>query len=112
MDTTDEFEAALDRLDTQREILTQSLNEVASDIGMALRDVGLNFPLFITVRQEGDALATIATPHDPSDEDWQAAVAIVCRIISGKTECGKLRGRQLACVMVPGSITAADVASG
>lgn len=112
MDMMDEFEAALDRLDTQRKVLTQSRNEIGSDIGMALRDVGLNFPLFITVRQEGDALATIATLLDPSDEDWQAAVAIVCQIIGEKTECGKLRGRQLACVMVSGSITAADVTAG
>ena len=33
-----------------------------------MRDVGLTFPLYITVRNSGDALVTIATPLDPSDE--------------------------------------------
>jgi hypothetical protein len=34
----DEREATLDRLDAEREVLTQSLNEIASDIGTALHD--------------------------------------------------------------------------
>ena len=39
----DELEAALDRVGKERGILTQSLNEIANDIGKALRDVGLGF---------------------------------------------------------------------
>ena len=62
-----------DKLDTQRDIIRQSINEIANDIGMAMRDVGLTFPLYITVRNSGDALVTIATPLDPSDADWQQA---------------------------------------
>ena len=46
---------------------------IINDIGMAMRDVGLTFPLYITVRNSGDALGTIATPIDPSDEEWQQA---------------------------------------
>ena len=38
-----------------------------------MRDVGLTFPLYITVRNSGDALVTIATPLDPPDTDWQQA---------------------------------------
>ena len=70
-----------DTLDAQRDIIRQSLDAIANDIGMAMRDVGLTFPLYITVRNSGDALVTIATSLDPSDEEWQQASKIVCRII-------------------------------
>ena len=43
-----------DTLDAQRDIIRQSLNEIVSDIGMAMRDVGLTFPLYITVRNSGE----------------------------------------------------------
>ena len=57
-----------DTLDAHRDIIRQSINEIANDIGMAMRDVGLTFPLYITVRNSGDSLVTIATPLDPSDD--------------------------------------------
>jgi hypothetical protein len=62
-----------DSLDAQRDIIRQSLETITNDIGMAMRDVGLTFSLYITVRNSGDALVTIATPLDPSDTDWQQA---------------------------------------
>ena len=48
---------------------------------MEMRDVGLTFPLYITVRNSGDALVTIATPLDPSDTDWRQASEIFCRTL-------------------------------
>ena len=45
-------------------IIRQSLNEIANDIGMAMRDVGLTFPFYITVRNSGDSLVAIATSLD------------------------------------------------
>ena len=39
----DELDAALDRLDAKQEVPTQSLNDIANDIGKAFRDVGLGF---------------------------------------------------------------------
>ena len=63
-----------DRLDAQRDIIRQSLNEIANDIGMAMRDVGLTFPLYMTVRNSGDALVTIATTLDPSDDRLAAGI--------------------------------------
>ncbi len=72
------------RLDAQREIIRASLNEIASNIGMMMRDAGLHFPVYITVRDIGDSLATIATPVDPSDDDWQHASDIVCRIMEDR----------------------------
>ena len=98
------------RLDAQRDIIRQSLDAIINDIEMAMRDVGLTFPVYITVRNSGDALVTIASPHDPSDEQWQQASAIVCRTLEERVGCGRLRGRELACAIAnAGAINAADV---
>src|ERR1700693_1576462 len=88
-----------DILDAQRDIIRQSLNEIANDIGMAMRDVGLTFPVYMTVRNSGDALVTIATTLDPSSADWQQASEIVCRILEEKVGCGRLRGQELPCAI-------------
>ena len=99
-----------DTRNTQRDIIRQSLNEIANDIGMAMRDVGLTFPVYMTVRNSGDALVTIATPLDPSDAEWQQATAIVCRTLEERVGCDRLRGQELACAIAnAGSINAADV---
>ena len=100
-----------DQRDAQRDIVGESLDEIANDIGIAMRDVGLTFPVYMTVRNSGDALVTIATTLDPSDADWQQASEIVCRIIQDKVGCGRLRGPDgysLATANA-GTITAADV---
>ena len=99
-----------DRLDAQRDIIRQSLDAITNDIGMAMRDVGLTFPLYITVRNSGDSLVTIATSLDPSDEEWEHARQIVCRTLEGRVGCGRLGGRELACAIAnAGAINAADV---
>jgi hypothetical protein len=75
-----------------------------------MRDAGLTFPLYITVRNSGDSLVTIATPPDPSDADWQQAREIVCRTLEERVGCVRLRGRELACAIAnAGAINAADV---
>ena len=112
MDTLDNFYTTStdNRLDAQRDIIRESLNEIAADIGMAMRDEGLHFPVYITVRNSGGSLATIATPLDPSDDDWSRAAAIVCQVMEKKIGGGKLTGRELACAIANGSMSAAEVA--
>ena len=98
------------KLDTQRDIIRQSLDAIVADIGMKMRDIGLTFPLYITVRNSGDALVTIATSLDPSDTDWQQASEIVCRTLEERVGCDRLRGRELNCAIAnAGSINAADL---
>ena len=112
MNTFDEQDDSIfdDRLDAQREIIRQSLNEITNDIGMAMRDVGLTFPVYMTVRNSGDALVTIATTLDPSDADWQQASEIVCRILEERVGCDRLRGQTLPCAIAnAGVINGADV---
>jgi len=63
MDTFDDEDNTQrdDRLDAQRKIIKASLNEIAKEVGMIMRDEGLRFPVYITVKNSGDSLATIAT---------------------------------------------------
>jgi len=102
-----------DRLDAQRKIIRASLNEIANDIGMIMRDEGLGFPVYITVRNSGDSLATIATTLDPTDAEWSRASAIVCQVIEKRVGCGKLRGRELpSAVANAAPISVAEVTAG
>ncbi len=98
-----------DELDAQRDLIRHSLDAIANEVGMALRDGGLTFPVFITVRNSGDALVTIATPLDPSDADWQHASEIVCQIIEKRAGGIRVRSLELACAVANGTIAAADV---
>ena len=108
MDTTTEG-TSTDGIDAQREMIRQSLDEIANDISMALRDAGLRFPVYLTVPNSGDALATFATPLDPSDDDWAAASGIVTRIVSKALGDIPLRNRPQKCAMARATMSAADV---
>jgi hypothetical protein len=88
-----------DRLESQRETIRQSLDDIANDIGMAMRDVGLKFSVYITVRNSGDSLATIATPSDESDVDWSRASAIVRQVIGKRIGSDRLCERDLPCAV-------------
>jgi hypothetical protein len=67
------------------------------------------FPVFLTVPSSGSSIATIATPLDPSDEDWAYASAIACRIIEQRLGDVRLRGRPLHCAVANAKIAATDV---
>jgi hypothetical protein len=100
-------------IQSQREIIRRSLDEIASDIGMVMRDEGLRFPVFLTVRDNGGSLATIATPLDPSDDDWERASAIACQVIGQKIGDRKLRHRELLCAVANAApMSAAEVSPG
>jgi hypothetical protein len=106
MDTHD------NKLDAQRDIIRHSLPELVNDIGMRTRDEGLHFPVYITVRDHGDSLATIATPLDPSGDDWSRATAIVCQVIQKKTGTDGLRWRELLCAVANAApMSAVEVAA-
>ena len=95
--------------DAQREIIRQSLDEIAAEVATALRDAHLDFPVFLTVPNSGDSLATMACPLDPSDADWSHASAIVCRIIGQRLGDARLSGRSLHCAVANATMGAADV---
>jgi hypothetical protein len=97
-------------MDAQRDKVRKSLDEITNEIGMALRDAGLTFPIYITVPTSGNSLAMTATPLDPSDADWEQARIIVNEIIEKTIGCGKLRARELTCAVANAApMTAADL---
>jgi hypothetical protein len=98
-----------DGLEYQQSIIQQSLDEIAAEIGTAMRDAHLDFPVGLTTPSSGFALATIVTTLDPSDDDWSSATAIVRQIVSRKLGGLRLRSRHLPCVMANATMTAADI---
>jgi hypothetical protein len=111
MDTLDDLDTASidDKLVAQRDIISESLNDLAADIGMAMRDAHLDFPVYLTVPNSGQSIAMIATPLDLSDSDWSHASAIVCRIIGQRLGDVRLRGRALHCAVANATISATEV---
>jgi hypothetical protein len=100
-------------LDRQRVILRASINQIAAEVEVALRDAGIGFPVYISVRDSGDSLATIATPTDPTDEDWRHASAVTCKVIGDWVGSDRLRGRELACAIANASrISASELTEG
>jgi hypothetical protein len=95
--------------ETQREIIRLALNEIAAEVATSLRAANLDFPVFITVPNSGDSLATMACPIDPSDEDWAHASAIVCRIIGQRLGDAPLHGKPMHCAVANATMGAADV---
>ena len=95
--------------DAQREVIRQSLDEIAAQVATSLRDAHLDFPVYITVPNSGDSLATMACPLDPSDSDWSHASAIVCRIIGQRLGDARLSGRPLHCAVANATLGAAEV---
>jgi len=64
MDTATELSAD-NRIEQDRAIIQQSRDEIAAAVGTALRDAGLNYPVYLYIPRSGDALVTLATPVDP-----------------------------------------------
>jgi hypothetical protein len=97
-------------LDDQRESIKGSLNEITNDIGMAMRDAGLgSIPIYMVIPKSGDALASLATPVNPSEEEWSCIMDIAFKVIQEKIGCGELCSRALSCAAVNEPMVVADV---
>lgn len=100
----------IDYLDAQRESIRNALDEITNDIGTTMRDAGLgHIPVYLVIPNSGDAIATVATPLDPSDDEWSRVMEIACRVIQQKTGSSKLRSRPLACTAINTTMVSADV---
>ena len=85
-----------DTLDAQRDIIRQSINEIANDIGIKMRDVSLTFPVYITVRNSGDSLRLL--PLLSIGCRLAARQRIVCRTLEERIGCIGCEAR-LACAI-------------
>jgi hypothetical protein len=108
MDTINELSTA-ERVEAQREVIRQSLAEIATDIESELKQSGLTFPVFVTVPSSGDAILSLASPLDPSDHDWASATAIVNQIIGEWLGGIGLSTRICPCATVNVTMSAADL---
>jgi hypothetical protein len=97
--------------EAQREIIRLTLDEIAAEVSIALRDARLDFPVYLTVPNSGQSVMTMTCPHDPdpSDGDWSFATAIVCRITGQRLGDVRLRGRSLRCVAAGPTMAASEL---
>ncbi len=97
-----------DDREEKRSVIRLALDEIALDIDVALRDAHLDFPVYLTVPHSGDALATLACPVDPSDEEWSKAATIACLVVSERLGDIRLCGRPLPCAIANATMGATD----
>ena len=109
MDTSDRRQDSSTAGDpeAQRTLIKSLLNDIAAEVGDAIRNARLDFPVYLTVPNSGDSLATIACPLDPSDEDWSQASEIVCKVIGKRLGGMRLLGRPLVCAAANPTVAAA-----
>jgi hypothetical protein len=112
MDTIIQHDLTTDSpIESKREIIRGCFNEVIVEIGDRLRESGLGAPIFLTVPNSGDAIVTLATPLDPTDDEWSHVTEIVCSTVSDRLNGLKLRGRGMVCAMANATMAAADLAT-
>ena len=80
METTTKL-PTVDICEVDRAILRQSLNKIANELEVRLREASLSYPIFIAVPNSGQGLMTMLTPLDPPDGDWSRITEIVHEII-------------------------------
>ena len=108
MDTTDESSNE-DKHKEDRATLKESLDEIAAEVGSAMRDAGLHYSVGLTIPFTGDALVSMLTLDHPSSADWQSATAIVYETIAKRLGGIKLRSRELPCAMINVAMNVVDV---
>jgi hypothetical protein len=109
MDTTIQHTTADNHIEHQREIIRECLHEIIVDVESRLRATGLSSTIFLTVPHSGDAVASMATPLDPSDDEWAHVTEIVCEVVSERLNGIKLRDREMICAMANSTMAAADL---
>jgi hypothetical protein len=94
--------------EAQRTVIKSMLNDIAAEIGDAIRNARLDLPVYLTVPNSDNALATIVCPLDHlSDEDWSQASDIACKVIGKRLGGMRLRGRPLVCAAANPTVAAA-----
>jgi hypothetical protein len=96
-------------LEIERSIVRQSLAGILSEIEQTTRDAGLGYPIGLTVPSSGDAVMTILTTDDPSDQDWSRVTKIACEVLSRKLGDVPLRCRPLPCAITGTKADAGDL---
>jgi hypothetical protein len=97
------------KLEAQRAILRATLPSTVVEIEIALRDAGLHYAVYIGIPNSGAAIATLTSPLDPNDAEWERINEIVRGVIGGRVGVLKLLSQEVACGAATGIIAAADL---
>ena len=106
----DESVTSNDGLDEMRMSLKEQLPAIALEIEVALKDAGLNYPVFLCVPSSGRAVATVATALDPADDEWDRIGAITRQIIAKRPGIRGLSSTELTCAAANHTMTVVDLA--
>ena len=68
-------------------------------------------PIYMTVPSNGLSLVTIASPADPSDDEWNRMTRVACQIV-GKKLGITLCNRELLCAAINAKMSATDMTAG
>jgi hypothetical protein len=110
MDPTFELDIeADDDIEDKRKIIRNCLSEIVVKVGKRLREAELSCPIFLTVPNSGNAVVMMATPLDPSDEDWARVGDIVRTTVSERLNGLKLRNREMICGAANVPISTAEI---
>jgi hypothetical protein len=110
MDITTQHDSPDDnQVEADREIIRPILDDIAQEVGNKLREAGLSLQVFLTVPRSGNAIATMATPADPTTGVWLSVTRIVSKVVSDRLDGMTLRSRELPCAMADTTMSAADL---
>jgi len=93
----------------QRTIIRMALDEIAAELGVQLQAENLHCKVFLTVPNSGTSIATIATPADPTEEEWARVSDMVCGLIGKRLGGMRLHGRNLTCAMAQARVNATEI---
>ena|ERR1700722_1495623 len=97
------------KCETRRDIIRHSLDEIAAELGDRLREADLRHPVYLVVPSSGDALVSMMSPGDPSDDDWRRVGAIVRDIFSKRLDGIALRAVEMPCTTANRAMGAAEI---
>jgi hypothetical protein len=106
---TESEKASANHIQSHREMIRSSLNEIAAELNSALVTAGLACPVYVSIPFGGDSLVTFATPLDPDDNEWDRITEIAREIVGKKIGIAQLQTRELACAMAGTTMGAAEL---
>ena len=95
-------------LQSQRDKIRQSLQEITSDLNSALIDARLAYPVYLGVPSSG-ALLTIVCPLDPDDADWCKITEIACGIVERTIGGTRLVSKPIPCAWAGTTMAGTEV---
>jgi hypothetical protein len=107
MDTIEEL--ANDVADARRKAIRPVLDQIAAELAGALRDAGLDFPVYLSIPTSGRSIISFVTPGDPTEAQWSQATELLCATLSERLDRVKLMHRELTCAVANSTPVAAEI---